>query len=103
MYIFNFEKLETWKKSRDFTSKIYKLSDKFPENEKFGLTSQIRRSAISVCSNIAEGSSRLTPKDQKHFYNIAFSSMMECFNQVLIASDLNIMDQNEVELLKERN
>jgi four helix bundle protein len=100
MYIFNFEKLSAWKKSRDFTLRIYKLSEKLPDSEKFGLTSQIRRSAVSVCSNIAEGSSRMTPKDQCHFYNMAFSSMMECFNQIIIAGNLSYITEKEVDSIR---
>jgi len=88
MYLFNYEKLDVWKKAKELTKKVYKLTKQFPEDEKFGITSQLRRSVISVCSNIAEGSSRLSKKDQKHFYNLAYSSLMENINQFLISEDL---------------
>ncbi len=68
MYIYAFEKLEVWQLARRFTAEIYRLTRCFPEEERFGLTSQMRRSARSVAANIAEGSTRATGKDQGHFY-----------------------------------
>ncbi|MBN1388361.1 MAG: four helix bundle protein [Bacteroidales bacterium] len=100
MYMFNFEKLEVWKKSREYTKKVYTLTKRFPDEEKFGLTNQLRRSAISVCSNIAEGSSRISKKDQKHFYNMAYSSIMENINQILISEDLEYITTNDIQLFR---
>jgi len=97
---FNFEKLDVWSKSRLFTSKIYDLTKSFPEDEKFGLVSQLRRSAISICSNIAEGSSRRSPKDQAHFYNMAYSSLMENFNQLIISYDLGYINKDDYEFFR---
>ena len=94
MYTFSFERLDVWHKSRLLTKNIYKLTQKLPEYEKFGLTGQIRRAIISVCSNLAEGSSRKSKKDQAHFYNIAFSSLMETLNQIIISYDLEYLDEN---------
>ena len=91
MYTFAFEKLEVWIKSRLLTKKIYLLTSTFPETERFGLTSQLRRSSISICSNIAEGSSRKTKRDQGHFYNVAFSSLMEALNQLILSYDLGYL------------
>jgi hypothetical protein len=73
MYTFSFERLEVWNKSRLLTKRTYKVTQNFPDSEKFGIVSQLRRSVISICSNIAEGSSRRSKKDQAHFYNIAYS------------------------------
>ena len=101
MYTFSFERLEVWNKSRLLTKKIYRLTQSFPENEKFGLTSQIRRAIISVCSNLAEGSSRKSKKDQSHFYNIAFSSLMEALNQLIISNDLGFLDSQSLEESRE--
>ena len=56
MYIYSFEKLEGWSESKEFTKSIYKLTSTFPDSEKFGLVSQLRRASVSICSNIAEGS-----------------------------------------------
>ena len=92
MYTFPFEKLEVWNKSRILTKKIYKVTWKFPDYEKYGLVSQVRRATVSVCSNIAEGSSRNSGKDQTHFYNMAFSSLMETMNQLILSQDLEFLD-----------
>jgi four helix bundle protein len=102
MYTFSFERLEVWKKSRDLTRTVYQVTQGFPEEEKFGMISQLRRAVISVSSNIAEGSSRSTKKDQAHFYNVAFSSLMETLNQVIISNDLDFMNNIKfMELRKE--
>ena len=92
MYQFAFEKLEVWNESRNLTKSLYLKTKSFPEYEKFGLSSQIQRAAVSICSNIAEGSSRRSSKEQKNFYQIAYSSLMEVMNQIIISSDLNYVD-----------
>ena len=88
MKAFSFEKLEVWQDAKALTQVIYKCTRSFPDEEKFGLVSQLRRAMISVTSNIAEGSSRMSPKDQAHFYHIAFSSLMEVLSQILISIEL---------------
>ncbi len=98
MYTFSFERLEVWIKSRLLTKKIYKTTQNFPDSERFGITVQLRRAVISVCSNIAEGTSRKSRKDQSHFYNMAFSSLMETLNQLIISNDLEYLD---IDLLTE--
>jgi four helix bundle protein len=92
MYTFSFERLDVWNKSRLLTKKIYIKTQSFPDSEKFSITGQIRRAIISVCSNIAEGSSRKSKKDQSHFYNMAFSSLMEVLNQLIISNDLEFLE-----------
>src|SRR5690625_6021740 len=77
---FYFEKLNVWQNSRRFSVKVYHLTSGFPKEEKFGLTSQIRRAAISISGNIAEGMSRNTNKDKVRFLNIAFASAIETLN-----------------------
>ena len=72
----------------------------FPDDEKFGLVSQLRRASISIASNIAEGSSRSTGKDQAHFTQIAFGSLMEVLNQLIIASDLDFIAQEKLDDLR---
>ena len=101
MYLFSFEKLEVWQKSRVLTSKLYKTTRMFPESEKFGLTNQLRRAIISVCSNIAEGSSRRSKKEQLHFYQISYSSLMESLNQLIISNDLGYLDADTLSILRE--
>jgi len=94
MYTFSFERLEVWNKSRLLTRRVYLTTQGFPESERFGIVSQLRRAVISICSNIAEGSSRNSKKDQAHFYNIAFSSLMETLNQLIISNDLDYIDND---------
>ena len=80
----NFKELKIWQKSRVLTKKIYLLIKDYPEEEKFGLVSQIRRSAISIPSNIAEGSGRNSDRDFRRFLNIALSSAFELETQIII-------------------
>jgi four helix bundle protein len=101
-YLFSFEKLDVWKNCRELTKDIYGITQSFPDAEKFGLVSQIRRAAISVCSNIAEGSSRSSVKDQAHFYQIAFSSLMELLNQMIISNDLNYIEDEKLKDIRQK-
>lgn len=101
MYKFSFEKLEVWECSVDFTKSIYELTTYFPENEKFGLTSQLRRASISIASNLAEGTSRSTNKDKAHFTTMAFSSLMEVLNQLILSKELNFIIEKDYEKLRE--
>jgi four helix bundle protein len=94
-YQFPFEKLDVWQEARELTKQVYKTTKAFPDEEKFGLVNQKRRAAISVCSNIAEGASRTSKRDQAHFYQIAYSSLMELMNQVIIALDLDYITTNQ--------
>ncbi|MBW6516741.1 MAG: four helix bundle protein [Candidatus Cloacimonetes bacterium] len=92
---FAFEKLRVWQDSRSFVTKIYLLTKEFPKEERYGLVDQLRRAAISISSNIAEGSSRISFKDQSHFYQIAYSSLMEVLNQIIICLDLNYLTKDD--------
>jgi four helix bundle protein len=100
MYIFSFEKLEVWAEAKEFSKSIYEITSKFPDTEKFGLTSQLRRASISIASNIAEGSARKSYKDKAHFTSLAFSSAVEVLNQLIISFELNFI--SEVDYLKLR-
>ena len=91
----NHKELDVWKKSMDLVELIYKLSNSFPDSEKFGLTSQIRRAAISIPSNIAEGAGRKGDKEFVQFLHIALGSLSELDTQYLIAVRLNYIDENE--------
>lgn len=82
--------LDVWKKSMDLVESIYKWTEEFPSAEKYGLVAHIRRSAISVPSNIAEGSARKSDKELIHFINIAIGSMAELETQYLIAIRLEM-------------
>lgn len=101
MYVYSFEKLEVWKESKKLTKIIYQITSRYPENEKFGLTSQLRRASISVWSNLAEGSARITPKDKAHFSTMAYSSLIEVLNQIIISYELDFI--NESNYLNFRN
>jgi len=101
MKTFSFENLEVWKDTKEFTVILYKLTKSFPDDERFGLISQLRRAVISVSSNISEGSSRATAKDQAYFYNLAFSSLMEVHSQILVSIELNFIQKEKEEELRD--
>ena len=88
---FSFERLEVWKKSRLLVKEVYHITASFPKEEKYGLTNQIRRAVVSVSSNIAEGSTRQSTKEKGRFYEIAFGSLIEVLNQLIIATDLEYL------------
>ena len=92
-YVFPFEKLEMWEKAVELVTDIYTVTKSFPREEVFGITAQIRRSAVSVASNIAEGATRISPKDRANFSVIAFSSLMELINQLEIATRLGFLER----------
>ena len=92
--IFSFEKLNVWQQARQLSIKIYTSTKNFPAEEKFGLTSQMRRAAISISSNIAEGTGRHTFKDKARFTEIAYSSTLELLNQSILANDLKFYRMN---------
>jgi four helix bundle protein len=96
MKTYSFEKLDVWQEARQLAVKIYKLTKPFPEDERFGLVSQMRRSCISISSNIAEGTSRYSGKDQIRFYEIAYGSLMELLNQAIISCDLEMLLEDDL-------
>ena len=100
MKIFSFEKLNVWQKSKTLSVDIYKITSKFPDEERFGLISQMRRCSISVSSNIAEGTGRNSPKDKARFTEISFASLMELLNQLIISFELNFIAKDQYELLR---
>jgi len=81
----HFRDLRVWQESHSLVLAIYKLTKKFPHDERFGLVDQSRRAAVSITSNIAEGFGRGTARDKKHFYMTAKASLAELQNQLLIA------------------
>ena len=96
MYIYSFEKLEVWNVSKEFTKSIYKLTSTFPDSERFGLVSQLRRASVSICSNIAEGSARKSFKDKAHFTTMAFSSTVEVLNQLILSFELDFIKEKTI-------
>lgn len=101
-YTYSFEKLEVWQLAREFAKDIYRITQTFPDYEKFGLANQMRRAAISVSSNLAEGSARKTQKDQARFTQLSYSSLMEVLNQLIIASDFEYCNQEQLQLVREK-
>ena len=97
---YSFESLEVWQQSRKLVKAIYVVTNEFPAEEKFGLTSQLRRAGVSVSSNIAEGSTRWSRKDQARFYEIAFGSLMEILNQLILSCDLGFLKENKLEEIR---
>lgn len=102
MKIYSFEKLEVWKESISLTKDIYSLTNDFPSNEQFGLTSQLRRATVSIASNLAEGTSRKSNKDKAHFTTISFSSTMEVLNQLIISRQLNYISEKNYTLVRQK-
>ncbi|WOD44241.1 four helix bundle protein [Hwangdonia lutea] len=93
MHTYSFEKLEVWKEAIKLAVKTYKVTDLYPSEEKFGLISQMRRCSVSVSSNIAEGTARLTNKDKAHFMTMAYSSALELLNQAIISKELEFISE----------
>lgn len=94
-YQYSFEKLEVWKDAKDLVKIIYIITAKYPKEEMYVLVSQMRRAAISISSNIAEGCSRTSIKDQAHFYQIAYSSTIELLNQLIISYELQYINDDQ--------
>ena len=97
---YSFESLEVWQMSRELVKDVYQVTATFPQDERFGLTSQLRRSSVSVGSNIAEGSTRWSKKDQSRFYEIAFGSLIEALNQLILATDLKFLQEKQLTALR---
>ncbi|RZJ65852.1 MAG: four helix bundle protein [Flavobacterium sp.] len=94
-----FRDLQIWKLSRKFCTDIYRTTQSFPDVEKFGLMNQLRRAAVSIPSNIAEGSSRSSNKDFCRFIEISLGSAYEVETQLLICHDLNYISDLEIQSL----
>lgn len=96
----SFQKLIVWQEAKKLVIDVYHLLDNFPKFEKYALCDQIRRAVVSVPSNIAEGSGRRSLKEKIHFLEISYGSLMETFNQLLIAIDLTYITEESVEAIK---
>ncbi len=97
--MFRFEKLDVWQKAGDFADRVYQITRTFPNEERFGLTSQMRRASVSISSNIAEGSGRSSDKDFARFVEIAYGSLMEVVSQTQVAFRQGFLDQAERDAL----
>jgi four helix bundle protein len=95
----SFKELNVWRKSYDLTILVYKNTNSFPETEKYGITNQIRRASVSICSNIAEGYGRKSIKEKDQFYSIAHGSLTEVENQLLICFGIGYLDKDNLNIL----
>jgi four helix bundle protein len=96
----NYKELNVWQKAYQFCLEVYRVTQKFPQEERYGITSQIRRAAVSVPSNIAEGYGRKTTVDYIRFLYIAYGSHCELETQILLAGDLGYIDAPTAEVLR---
>lgn len=101
MYTYGFEKLVVWRNSMELAQSIYTVTGYFPSDELYGLTSQLRRAAVSISANIAEGSGRETAKDRRKFYNTAYTSALEVLSLVLLAKNLGYLDELRCNCLRQ--
>ncbi|MEZ0388755.1 MAG: four helix bundle protein [Verrucomicrobium sp.] len=98
--LFGYEKLGVWNDARGLIVKVYGLTRLFPKSETFGLASQLNRAVVSIACNLAEGSSRTSAKDQAHFSQLAYSSLMEVMCLLTICNDLNLITSEDLAKLR---
>lgn len=96
---FRFEKLNVWQDARQFVSLIYEITRKFPSDEKFGLTNQIRRAAVSIALNIAEGSDKKSDAEFIRFLRMSIGSCKEVVTAIYIALDQNYINQKDFDII----
>lgn len=99
---YGYEKLSVWQNSRKLVKEVYMLTKKLPAEERYGLSNQIQRAIVSVSSNIAEGASRTSNKDQGHFYQTAYASLMEVLCQLTLCLDLEFINADEYQTTREK-
>jgi four helix bundle protein len=97
---FSFERLDVWQRGRELCKFIYQVSQKFPSDERFGATQQIRRAALSITCNLAEGSSRHKSLEKARYTEVAYGSLMEVLNVLILAADLNFMEESTLHELR---
>ncbi len=93
----NYKELTLWKKSRELVKEVYALTESFPNQETYGLTSQIRRSVISIPSNIAEGAGRNSQREFAHFLSISQGSCYELETQLILAQDISLISEQKLD------
>jgi len=100
-HVYPFEKLRVWQSARALIKSVYAITRTFPRAEMYGLTSQTNRAAVSVAANLAEGSSRTSRKDQAHFSQIAYGSLMELACLLIVALDVEMLSTDQETKLRE--
>lgn len=98
---YSFENIIAWQKAHAFVLLVYKVTRHFPDFERYGLSSQFQRAAVSISANIAEGYKKLSKADKLRFFNISQGSLEECRNYILLSRDLEYLYDGETELLQE--
>ncbi len=96
----NYHELKIWQESRELVKSVYTLTIDFPKEEIYGLTSQIRRAAVSIPSNIAEGTGRSSDKEFQRFLDYAIGSLFELETQIILANDLNFINTENFEIIQ---
>lgn len=99
---FRFERLAVWQKAIDFADLIYDVTCNYLLDEKFGLTSQMRRAAVSISSNVAEGSSRTSDADFARFVEIAYGSAMEVMSQAVLSARRKLLSTGDLDQIREQ-
>lgn len=99
----SFENIIAWQKAHGFVIAVYNATKDFPEDEKFGLTSQFRRAAVSIAANIAEGYKKLSKADKLRFFNISQGSLEECRYYIILSKDLGYINEQTFAFLSENN
>ncbi|MBQ3787321.1 MAG: four helix bundle protein [Bacteroidales bacterium] len=97
---YGFQRVIAWQKAHEFVLLVYRISKHFPDDERFGLTSQLRRAAVSVEANIAEGYRKISRADKLRFLNIAQGSLEECRDYHILAKDLVYINEEEYEQIR---
>jgi four helix bundle protein len=95
-YAFPFEKLRVWQDAREWISSVHEITENFPKSENYNLTSQLDRASVSVAANLAEGAGRTSMKDQAHFSQISYGSLMESACLTILASDRGYIDDEKL-------
>ena len=99
---FSFENLEVYEKARVLVSDVYRIQNDLPKEERFGLGDQIRRAAVSILANLAEGSGRQSIKEKVHFVDISYGSLMEVFCELQTACDIGYMKEEQLNALRQQ-
>lgn len=98
----SYQDLDVWRKAMALTKDIYRITSSFPGEERFGLTNQMRRAAVSIPSNVAEGHARVGRNEFRHFISVAMGSTAELETQILLSADLGYLQESEKENLSMR-
>lgn len=100
MYKYGFEKLEIWQIAVKLSVVVYEITKKYPSEERFGITNQLRRASTSISANIAEGHSRISSKEKARFLEISYGSLMEVLNFLILSKELRYINENELLMLR---